>query len=39
MPDHELAMCAYVQLGMLSDRRQQALARLATSVWRIGQLA
>ncbi len=27
MPDHELAMCAYVQLGMLSDRRQQALAR------------
>ena len=27
MPDHELAMCAYVQLGVLSDRKQQTLAR------------
>ena len=27
MPDHELAMCAYVQLGVLSDHKQQALAR------------
>ena len=27
MPDHELAMCAYVQLGVLSDQKQQPLAR------------
>ena len=27
MPDHETAMCAYVQLAVISDQKQQALAR------------
>jgi hypothetical protein len=27
MPNHETAMCAYVQLAMLSDQKQQAPAR------------
>jgi hypothetical protein len=27
MHDHETAMCAYVQLAMISDQKQQALAR------------
>ena len=27
MPDHETAMCAYVQLAMISDQKQQAQAR------------
>jgi hypothetical protein len=27
MPNHELAMCAYVQLAMLSDEKHQSLVR------------
>jgi len=27
MPDHETAMCAYVQLAVLSDEKQQTLVR------------
>lgn len=27
MPDHEIAMCAYVQLAVLSDEKQQTLVR------------